>query len=218
MSETIAVKITIAPDPCVASHEDSARARGGRLSASRKIWKQEHLGVLARLAPVAIALGCSILIIWAMFQYRDAVANLGPWRYAGVFLAELGNSAAVIIPTPGPAFTLSMAMVLNPILLGIVAGLGSTLGELAGYYLGAKGRKVIEGGRIYKWFQALAGKRVGLALFTFSLLPVPFDFTGLWAGAVRYPVLKFLGAIIVGKIVKVTVVAYAVSYGLTWLN
>lgn len=211
MSETIAVKMATAIGTRAVARGDSARVTSG-------LWKKEYAGALARLAPVAIVLGGSILMVWAMFQYRDTVANLGPWRYAGVFLAELGNSAAILFPTPGPAFTLSMALVLNPVLLGIIGGIGATLGELSGYYLGSKGRKVIEGGRIYKRFQSIAGNRVGLALFTFSMLPVPLDFAGLWAGTVRYPVLKFLAAIVMGKMMKIMVLAYAASYGLSWLG
>jgi membrane protein YqaA with SNARE-associated domain len=211
MNQTIAINIGTAHDRRAVAHQDPARVNS-------QLWRKEYAGVLAKLAPVAIVLGGSILMVWAMFQYRDTVANLGPWRYAGVFLAELGNSAAILFPTPGPAFTLSMALVLNPILLGIIGGIGATLGELTGYYLGRKGSKVIEGGRIYKRFQAIAGNRMGLALFSFSMLPVPLDFAGLWAGTVRYPVLKFLAAIVVGKTMKIMVLAYAASYGLSWLG
>ncbi len=182
-----------------------------------QVWKKEYSRLLSRLAPVALVLGLSGVMVWAMFQYRDAVNGLGPWRYAGVFLAELGNSAAVLFPTPGPAITLSMALVLNPLLVGVIGGVGATLGELTGYYLGARGGKMLEGGRIYRRFNSLAGRRIGLALFTFSLMPLPFDFAGLWAGTTRYPVTRFLAAIVVGKIVRVTVVSYAASYGLGWL-
>ena len=42
-----------------------------------------------------------------------------------------------------------MAKELDPILLGVAAGIGGALGELTGYWLGAQGRGTMAGNRIF---------------------------------------------------------------------
>lgn len=163
-------------------------------------------------SPVSL-IGMIALLMWFLVHFQETMRGLGAWAYLGVFLAELGNSAALLFPTPGPAYTMAMALILNPLLMGILGGIGAALGELTGYYLGTKGRRVIQQGRLYHYLHALAHKRTELAILAFAALPVPFDFVGLWAGAVRYPLLRFFLFLMLGKIIKVTVVALTISYG-----
>ena len=162
----------------------------------------------------SVAVGFSLLVVFAMLHFREVLAHLGPWSYLGVFLAEMGNSAVIVIPTPGPAYTFAMGVTLNPFILGLIGGVGAALGELIGYFLGAKGRRIFEGGRLYDRFRTMTTRWTGGALFAFALLPVPFDVAGLWAGTVRYPVWRFMLYVIPGKVVKVTGVALAGYYGL----
>jgi uncharacterized membrane protein YdjX (TVP38/TMEM64 family) len=169
---------------------------------------------------LASALGIAAIFIitfFALLHFREAVVNSGPWGYPSVFLAELANSASILIPTPGRAYTLGLSLFLDPFYLGLLGGVGATVGELTGYFAGARGRGFLEGKRIYRWFQALTKRSVGPVLFAIALLPVPFDVAGLWAGAVRYPLARFLLCIAPGKIIKVTGIALAGHYGLAWL-
>ncbi len=55
------------------------------------------------------------------------------------------------------------------------------------------------------------------ALFTFALMPIPFDVAGVWAGTMRYPLWRFLVFVTPGKVLKVTSVALAGSYSVNWL-
>lgn len=161
-----------------------------------------------------VAVGFSLLVVFALLHFREALAHLGPWSYLGVFLAEMGNSAVIVIPTPGPAYTFAMGVTLNPFILGLIGGIGAALGELTGYVLGAKGRRILEGGRLYDRFRTMTTRWMGGALFAFALVPVPFDVAGLWAGTVRYPVWRFMLYVIPGKVVKVTGIALAGHYGM----
>jgi membrane protein YqaA with SNARE-associated domain len=189
-----------------------------RQSVASQLSIKSYAGLINKLAPAMMVLSISLLMVWALLKYQDLLANLGHWRYAGVFLAEVGNSASMLVPTPGPAFTLSMTFVLNPVLIGIIGGLGAAIGELTGYYLGNKGRNVLEGNRFYSRFHGIAGRNVGLALFAFGLLPLPCDVAGLWAGTMRYPVVKFIAFLAAGKIIKLTLIAFAASFGLGWVS
>jgi membrane protein YqaA with SNARE-associated domain len=123
----------------------------------------------------------SLSLAYAMMQFRDLFTDIGSLGYAAIFLVEAGNSAVILVPTPGPAYTAAMATVLNPPVIGIVGGVGAALGEMVGYTLGATGRHAIEGSRIYTKFNSLAERRFGIAIFAFAAFPLPFDIAGIWA-------------------------------------
>ncbi len=188
--------------------------------ANASSWSEKignALRFLNRLAPVVAVLGLSALVGICLLHFREPLAHLGSWGYLGVFLAEMGNSAVIIIPTPSAAYTFSMGVILNPVLVGLLGGLAAALGELTGYYLGARGRQAIGGGRLYARFEAMSMRWGGGAILAFALLPVPFDVAGIWAGSVRYPLWRFLAYVAPGKVVKVTAIATAGYYGIGWL-
>jgi membrane protein YqaA with SNARE-associated domain len=66
---------------------------------------------------------------------------------------------------------------LNPLLLGLVSGLGSTLGEMFSYFLGWGGRKVIEGryGSRLDAVEKLIDRYGALTVFLVAILPLPDD-------------------------------------------
>jgi membrane protein YqaA with SNARE-associated domain len=169
------------------------------------------------ILPVAATIAMSVAIGIALVRYSHVLMGLGNWGYAGVLLVETANSAAVIIPTPSMAYTLAVSQFLNPVFVGIIAGIGSSIGELVGYALGVSGRQAVEGNFLHRKFERLAQGRTGAALFAFSVLPVPFDVAGIWAGTIKYPIFRFLAFVMAGKIVKMTAVAFAGHYGIALL-
>ena len=66
------------------------------------------------------------------------------YGYLGAFLVGFMGSATVFLPIPSYAVVFIAATNLNPFLLGIIAGVGASVGELVGYSLGRGGRRVIE--------------------------------------------------------------------------
>ena len=62
-------------------------------------------------------------------------------------------------------------------------------------------------------------RRGSVVLFFFALLPNPlFDFVGIAAGALRYPIWRFLSIIWVAKVLKFLAVAYACANSVGWLT
>ena len=53
------------------------------------------------LLTVSGTIALSVLVGYTLLHFREAVTGMGNWGYLGIFLAEMGNSAAVLIPTPG---------------------------------------------------------------------------------------------------------------------
>ena len=141
---------------------------------------------------------------------RELVQQFSQWGYLSSFLISLIGSATVILPAPGLALILALGAHLNPVLLGIVAGFGSGLGELSGYLAGKAGRNLVSGeGRFNAFLHHMTTRFTSPALFILAILPLPiFDFAGILAGALRMPVLRFLAVVISGKVIKHALAAY----------
>ncbi|MBA3851517.1 MAG: VTT domain-containing protein [Chloroflexi bacterium] len=141
-----------------------------------------------------------------------------PEGLLALFLINALSSATLILPLPGLALTPLAATVADPLLVGIIAGSGQTVGELTGYLAGYSGRKALgmdaRTQRMTNWM-----RRWGAALlFVLALIPNPFfDVAGIIAGATRMPLRLYLLAAGAGKILKNVALAYGVTLGLGWL-
>ncbi len=163
------------------------------------------LTALQILGILAIVVGA----FWLGTQ-RELVQRFSQWGYLSSFLISLIGSATVILPAPGLALILALGAHLNPLLLGVVAGIGSGLGELSGYLAGKAGRNLVNReGRFNTFLHNMTTRFTSPALFILAILPLPiFDFAGILAGALRMPVLRFLAVVISGKIIKHALAAY----------
>lgn len=151
-----------------------------------------------------LAVGVSLLII----TERHHLGTLGRYGYPGVFLISLASSATVFLPAPGIAVVFATGSVLNPLIVGLVAGLGEAVGELTGYVAGASGRAIIEDRERYQRLVERT-RRYGLfVVFLLSLIPNPtFDLAGVAAGALRFPISRFFLACWAGKTIKAMAIA-----------
>ena len=168
-----------------------------------------------------IRLGVLLAVLAAAgtaFLLRDQV-TLDQVGYGGVALSALVASGGIIIPVPALAAVCTASAVLNPLLIGLIAGFGETLGELTGYFLGYSGRAVITKTRIYQRLEGWMRRRGWMLLFLISVIPNPiFDIIGVAAGALRYSIWRFLAVVCVGKLIKFITFAYACSYSIEWLT
>ncbi len=164
-------------------------------------WRMNALRIGALLA---ITLGSCWLAV-----NPEWVRSFGRWGYLSVFFISLLSSATVIIPAPGLAVVFAMGGALDPLTLGVVAGIGSGLGELSGYIAGASGRELLLHNKGFNsrlhWFTT---RYTYPALFVLAILPLPvFDIAGVIAGALKMRVSHFLAVVISGKIIKHVLVA-----------
>lgn len=141
---------------------------------------------------------------------KELVQRFSQWGYVSSFLISLIGSATVILPAPGLALILTLGAHLNPVLLGVVAGFGSGIGELSGYLAGRASRNLVSPrGKINAFLHHMTTRYTAPALFVLAILPLPvFDVAGILAGAMRMPTVRFLLIVISGKIIKHVLVAY----------
>jgi uncharacterized membrane protein YdjX (TVP38/TMEM64 family) len=170
----------------------------------------------AHLRAVQVLTGIVIVgALAAAVYFRDRLQELAAYGYVAVFLVGLLSNATIILPIPGLAVSSVLGGVFNPWLVGIVAGIGQALGELSGYLLGYSGQTLVADrpiyDRLYGWM-----RRYGVwVIFVLAAIPNPvFDIGGMIAGALRFPLWKFLSSCAAGKIVKNIVFALAGYYGI----
>ncbi|MHB1296068.1 MAG: VTT domain-containing protein [Anaerolineae bacterium] len=166
-----------------------------------------------------VALCASLAITALILIYRREIANLSHLGYLGVLLVSIIGNATVILPVPSLAVVFAGGGVLNPILVGLVAGVGEPIGELTGYLAGYGGSAVIENRATFEKLKGWLERRGFITLFALSVIPNPlFDLAGISAGMLHYPVRKFLLACWLGKTIKALAIAFLGSISVGWLD
>ncbi|MCY4654422.1 MAG: VTT domain-containing protein [Dehalococcoidia bacterium] len=169
------------------------------------------LGMVLQLGLMVVAsIGLALLLI----KFASQLESLGNWGYVGVAAVEFGNSAMLAIPTPSYAYTFAMGSILNPFIVGVIGGTFAMLGELIGYYLGCRGSTILPQSLRVERFKSWTSRWGAVVLFWFAILPVPFDIAGIWAGAAHYPLIRFVPVVVLGKTIKITIIALAGYFGM----
>ena len=158
------------------------------------------------IAQIIIGIGL-VAVVWMM---SDRIKALEEWGYLGVFAISLVSAATIILPAPGWASVIAMSTVLNPYLVGIAAGLGSGLGEITGFVAGDGAAKiVIKNKKDFEKYKKLIKKYDMPAIFFLAFIPNPvFDVAGIAAGSAGIDLVRFLIAVIAGRILRYIVLAY----------
>ena len=161
--------------------------------------------IYQRLGAVVLAVSVSLVI--ALFH--DELARFERYGYPGVFLISLLGNATVIFPAPSLAVVFGIGGVLNPLFVGLVAGVGEALGELTGYLAGYGGQAVIEDWKMYDRLEGWMQRNGSATILVLSAIPNPFfDLAGIAAGAMRFPLGQFLLSCWVGKTIKTITFAF----------
>ncbi|PKB60843.1 MAG: hypothetical protein BZY65_00130 [SAR202 cluster bacterium Ae2-Chloro-G2] len=162
-------------------------------------------------------------VVFSVWMFVGGASNVSWWKalgYPGVFLLSLLASGGMVFPIPSLAATCGAAgLELNLFAVGILSGLGEAIGELSGYAIGYGGRSVIQGRKLYirvrHWM-----RRWGMPIIlVVSIIPNPvFDFVGIAAGALRYPIKRFLLIVWVGKTAKGIIIAHTCYWIVQWVK
>ncbi len=170
------------------------------------VLRKKIIPLLTLLLVIAITIG--------LLLNRDKLAELGNYGYLGAFLISLAFNATIILPLPSVLLLLALGAAFNPVLVGLVSAAGGTLGETTGYVLGYSGRQVARGDKRYMRVEGWMKRWGAWAIFVFAVIPVPLlDIAGIVAGALRFPVWKFLLACWAGKSIKYVGLALAGAWG-----
>jgi len=147
------------------------------------------------------------------------------FSYLAVFLVSVLSSSTVFLPFPlYIVIFFAAGLGMNPLIVGLLAGLGNAIGEIFSYLIGVGGRYVAgekeavkktvkkTGGKMPKFvkkFERLYRKYGFWIIMLTAFLPFPFDFIGILSGATKYDIKKFFIAVLIGKTAKTLIIAYA---------
>lgn len=178
-----------------------------RPTTPSKLWRRYSAPTLAILFALCVTV--------AILAFRDQLEALAGYGYLGVFIISILGNATIIFPVPSLAVVFAGGSVLNPLFVGLVAGLGEPLGELTGYVAGYGGSVAVEDQARFERLKVWMERHGFLTLFVLSAIPNPlFDLAGIAAGMLRFPLSKFLVACWLGKSVKGLAIAYLGSLSL----
>ena len=185
----------------------------------RLLPKTESSLQITALCAGVIAVG----VVFGVWMFVGGASNVSWWKalgYPGVFLLSLLASGGMVFPIPSLAATCGAAgLELNLFAVGILSGLGEAIGELSGYAIGYGGRSVIKGRKLYirvrEWMS-----RWGMPIILIvSIIPNPvFDFVGIAAGALKYPLKRFLLIVWIGKTAKGIIIAHTCYWIVQWVR
>jgi len=140
------------------------------------------------------------------------------YGYFGVFLISLIGALSIIFPIPYTVIIFTLgglkvgeAWVFEPLLIAVVAGIGSAIGEFSGYLLGFGGRKAISGKYRKKmdFLVRVFNKYGPITIFLFALTPLPDDLLFIPMGVMRYSIIKAFIPALIGKFCMNLIVAYS---------
>jgi len=156
-----------------------------------------------------------IAITVVLFLNQEIVDEMGNYGYLGAFLVSLITSATVILPLPGIVVLFALGTSLNPVLVGLVGATGGIIGEMTGFMVGYGGREVVlKKSRMYIRAENWMRRWGTWAVVAFAAAPLPiFDVAGIVAGALRYPLWKFLLIGWIGKSIKFIILVLAGAWG-----
>lgn len=135
--------------------------------------------------------------------WQDAAIRYG---YLGTFIVSIIGNITVFSPLPYAAVVFFLAAFgLHPLWLGILTGLGATLGELVSYGVGWSGSSLFKRKRpaSYQAIRAFVHRRpvvTQVLIVAFASLPLPDDMLTLPLGMIRYPLWHLIPAMLFGKI------------------
>ena len=188
---------------------------GMRLLLERAGIRRQHLIAGAAIAAIGFSIGAFFL-----HDYLFDEQNLISLGYVGVFIFTFLGAATIFLPSASSLVVIGAGAWLNPFLVGIVAGVAATLGEITGYAIGYEGGELLEKrSRLFARAKNWMERRGSITLFVLSIVPNPaFDAAGLAAGAIKFPLKRFLAIVWAGKTIQAIVGAFLGSQTWGWFS
>ena len=172
--------------------------------AERRVAGRRQRAILKAAAGALVFVSISAAILVIPIDYE----LLHDFGLPGVFLITLIATGGLVVPAPYLAVIFKAGGTLDPLQVALVAGVASAIGELTGYLLGFSGRELVGSRRWQRAVERWMQRHGFITIWLFSLIPNPlFDAAGIAAGAVRYPVWKFVSACFTGKTLRFLAIA-----------
>jgi membrane protein DedA with SNARE-associated domain len=162
---------------------------------------------------LAVTISLSVFIV----QHRGFVEQIGHWGYVGCFFINVLSSGTLVLPGFGLVLTFTLGGVLDPAIVGAVAGIGEAIGAVGAYFTGYAGKGFLpaSSNRIYLRLTSIIDRHGSKAVFVIASLisPIYYPFAVL-LGMLRFGWARFFLATWAGRTVKNMALAYLGYLGL----
>ena len=163
---------------------------------------------------VAVTVALSLFLIY----HRSYIEQIAQWGYIGLFvISVLSNGTFMIFPGFAIVLTFTLGGVLDPAIVGAVAGIGEAIGAIGAYFTGYAGKGLLRdsNNRFYRRFSNIVDRHGSKAIFFVSaiLSPIFYPFA-IFLGMLRFGFVSFFLATWAGRTVKGMALAYLGYFGL----
>ncbi|MEM4545997.1 MAG: VTT domain-containing protein [Nitrososphaerota archaeon] len=147
-------------------------------------------------------------------SFYELIELLISYGYFGSFIISFIGSLIPFLPLPYLFPIVLLSMKFDPFLVGVLSGLGGSLGKVTSYIIGRFWRRFASQSskKNLDFFRSIIGKYGALAVFLFALTPLPDDIIYIPMGIIHYSFLKFMLANCAGKVILAVFVAYVGRY------
>jgi membrane protein DedA with SNARE-associated domain len=162
---------------------------------------------------LAVTITLSLLIIY----HRSYITQIAQWGYLGCFVINVLTNGTFILPGFGIVITFTLGGVLNPAIVGAVAGIGEAIGAIGAYLTGYAGRGLFResDNSLYLRFSSIIDRHGSKAIFFVSAVLSPVFYPlAVFLGMLRFGWVRFFLATWAGRTVKSMVIAYLGYFGL----
>jgi membrane protein DedA with SNARE-associated domain len=164
-----------------------------------------------------ISIAVTIALSFFILQHRSYIEQISHWGYVGLFIISVLTNGTFILPGLGIIITFTMGGVLNPAIVGAVAGIGEAVGAIGAYFTGYAGRGLLRDSNngLYLRLTNIVERHGSKAIFFVSaaLSPIFYPFA-VCLGMIRFGWVRFFLATWAGRTVKSMVLAYLGYLGL----
>ena len=205
---------TLTPDEAARAAVEVAEVTHVHLATPpRRTWTS----ILGLVLGLAVLSGLSAAFLLFPINWQE----IGRWGYLGVGAVVFVATASVALPIPYLLIVARAGTFVDPVLIGLVAGLAGMLGELIGYVIGISGGRILPHGKLYDRARNWICNYGFWSIAFFAAVPNPFfDAIGVAAGALGYSWWRFALSCFLGKAVKFFIAAWigveALRHG--WLH
>ena len=164
-----------------------------------------------------ISIAVTIALSFFILQHRTYIEQISQWGYVGLFIISVLTNGTFILPGLGIIITFTMGGVLDPAIVGAVAGIGEAVGAIGAYFTGYAGRGLFRDSNngFYLRLTNIVERHGSKAIFFVSaaLSPIFYPFA-VCLGMIRFGWVRFFLATWAGRTVKSMVLAYLGYLGL----
>jgi membrane protein YqaA with SNARE-associated domain len=157
------------------------------------------LFIVLALANINFGQWLADTIIWFYDEYGEVGI------YIGVFVISIFGNFTVIFPVPYVIALIVVSAVVpgvNPFLLGLIGGLGASIGETTAWLIGRGSQEIIGDAESIERMKGYIEKGwAPLIIFLFAATPLPDDAFLIVLGIVQYSIVKTLIYTFIGKYV-----------------